>query len=70
MEQEEPQEHPINRMVERPDIEALRESYKQPSRLRLRMERVLGGLANRTLWTVILALGIIAVLVFGYLRLT
>lgn len=67
MEEEQSPEQPIDRMVERPDLDALRESYQAPSRFRLRLERMWRAARNATLWTVILAFGIIAALVIGYI---
>lgn len=56
-------------MVERPDLDALRESFQGPSRLRLRLGRMWRAVRSATLWTVLLALGIIAALVIGYIQL-
>lgn len=67
---EHPEDQPSDRMLERPDIGALREKIQQPSRLAVRWERFVNALTNSTLWTVILAMAIIAVLVFAYLQLT
>lgn len=69
MEEEHAQDQPIDRMVERPDLDALRESYRGPSRSMLRLERMWRAARNATLWTVILALGIISALVIGYIQL-
>lgn len=67
---EQPTEQPSDRMLERPDFGALRERFEPPSRLAVRWERFLNAVQNSTLWTVILAMAIIAVLVFAYLQLT
>ena len=65
-----PEDQPSDRMLERPDFEALREKIEHPSRLALRWQRFVNALQSSTLWTVILAMAIIAVLVFAYLQLT
>ena len=65
---------PLDRMIEQPDLHALREAYKGPSRTRLRFERMLGGLrrvfSNRTVLTTLMAIAIIIVLVVGYTAMT
>lgn len=68
--EEQPKEQPSDRMLERPDLGALREKIEHPSRARIRRERFVNALKNPTLWTAVLALAIIAVLVFGYFQLT
>lgn len=69
--QEEHQElEQIQGGVEQPDLEALRDSYKGPSRWALRWERLSQFLKDQTLWTALLALAIVAVLVVGYLAMT
>jgi hypothetical protein len=69
---EEPQ--PLDRMIEQPDLHALRDAYKGPSRTRLRLERFLGAVrrafTNRTVLTIILAVAIVTVLVVGYIQLS
>ncbi len=57
-------------MLEQPDFGALRERFEPPSRLAVRWERFVNAVTNPTLWTVILAMAIIAVLIFAYLQLT
>lgn len=73
MSEDRPPDEPLDRMIEQPDLDALRESYKSPSRFRLRMERLLSGLAaaltNRSVLTFLLAAAILLVLVVGYLQL-
>lgn len=67
-------EQPLDRMIEQPDLDALRESYKGPSRAMLRLSRTGNALkqffTNRTVFTFLLAIAIIAVLVVGYLQLS
>ena len=74
MSEDRPPEQPLDRMMERPDLGALRESYKAPSRARLRLERLAASLGsaltNRSVLTVLLAVAILLVLVLGYLQLT
>lgn len=73
MSEDRPPDEPLDRMIEQPDLGALRESYKSPSRSRLRMERLFSGLAgaftNRSVLTLLLAAAILVVLVVGYLQL-
>ncbi len=73
MSEDRPPDEPLDRMMEQPDLGALRESYKSPSRTRLRMERLFSALgrifANRSVLTVLLAAAILLVLVIGYLQL-
>lgn len=68
------EEQPLDRMIEQPDLDALRDAYKSPSRARLRMERLVGALrrtlSNRTVLTVMLAIAIVIVLVVGYIQLS
>ena len=68
------EEQPLDRMIEQPDLHALREAYKGPSRTRLRLERMLGAmrraLTNRTVLTILLAIAIVIVLVVGYVQLS
>lgn len=68
MEEEEEELEPArNRMsAEKLDVDSLRSSYEQPSRLQLRWTRMTQGLRSRTLLTIILALAIVGVLVLGY----
>ncbi len=65
---------PLDRMIEQPDLHALREAYKGPSRTRLRLERMLRGLVrvftNRTVLTIMMAIAIIVALVLGYIQLS
>lgn len=65
---------PLDRMIEQPDLQALREAYKGPSRARLRLERFVGALrramTDRTVLTFILAIAIVIVLVLGYIQLS
>lgn len=67
-------DQPLDRMMEQPDLGPLRESYKSPSRSRLRMERFVSalgrGFTNRSVLTVVLAIAILLVLVVGYMQLT
>lgn len=74
MEQERPQDQPLERMIEQPDLDALRGSYKGPSRARLRVERAISSvgraLTNKTFLTVFLAIAIVIVLVIGYMQLS
>lgn len=67
-------DQPLDRMIEQPDLDALRDSYKGPSRSRMRVERFVGALRraldNRTILTFVLAGAIVIVLVVGYLQLT
>lgn len=68
------EEQPLDRMIEQPDLQALREAYKGPSRSRLRFERFLGALrrafTDRTVLTIIMAIAIVIVLVVGYIQLS
>lgn len=68
--EDQPPDQPSDRMLERPDFGALRERFEPPSRLAVRWERFLNAVQNPTLWTVILAMAIIAVLVYAYLQLS
>lgn len=68
--EDQPPDQPSDRMLERPDLGALRERFEKPSRLAVRWERFVNALQNSTLWTVILAMAIIAVLVYAYLQLS
>lgn len=63
-------ENSEERHIERPDLDALREAYHAPSRWELQWERLKGVLKSRTLWTVVMAIAIVAVLVIGYIGLT
>lgn len=67
-------EQPLDRMIEQPDLDALRDAYKGPSRARLRLERFAGAVrrafTNRTVLTFILAAAIVLVLVVGYIQLS
>ena len=73
MSEDRPTDQPLDRMMERPDLGALRESYKAPSRTRLKMERLFSGLgralSNRSILTVLLAIAILLVLIVGYMQL-
>lgn len=73
MSEERPKDQPLDRMMERPDLSALRESYASPSRSRLRLERLMStlgrSLTNRSILTMILAVAILLVLVVGYMQL-
>lgn len=73
MSEERPKDQPLDRMMERPDLGALRESHESPTRSRLRMERFVGALGrsltNRSILTMILAVGILLVLIVGYMQL-
>lgn len=73
MSEDRPPDQPLDRMMEQPDLGALRESYKSPSRTRLRMERLFSALGriftSRSVLTVLLAAAILLVLVVGYLQL-
>lgn len=74
MSDDRPQEQPLDRMIEQPDLQALRDAYKGPSRTRLRLERFLGAVrrafTNRTVLTILLAIAIVIVLVVGYIQLS
>lgn len=74
MSDDRPQEQPLDRMIEQPDVQALRDAYKGPSRTRLRLERFLGAVrrafTNRTVLTILLAIAIVIVLVVGYFQLS
>jgi hypothetical protein len=63
-------ENSEERHIERPDLDALRETYHAPSRWELQWERLKVGLKSRTFWTVVMAIAIVAVLVIGYIGLT
>lgn len=73
MNEDRPTDEPLDRMIEQPDLGALRESYKAPSRSRLRLERLASALGrvftNRSVLTVLLAITILLVLVLGFLQL-
>lgn len=73
MSEDRPPDQPLDRMMEQPDLGALRESYKSPSRSRLRMERLVSALGraftNRSVLTLLLAIAILLVLVIGYMQL-
>lgn len=73
MSEDRPPDQPLDRMMERPDLGALRESYKAPSRSRLRIERLVSGLGraftSRSVLTLLLAAAILLVLVVGYMQL-
>ena len=73
MSEDRPPDQPLDRMMEQPDLTALRDSYKSPSRTRLRMERlfsVLGRVfSSRSVFTLLLAIAILLVLVIGYMQL-
>ncbi len=73
MNEDRPTDQPLDRMIEQPDLGALRESYKSPSRTRIRLERMTSSLGraltSRSVLAVLLAIAIILVLVVGYLQL-
>lgn len=68
------EKQPLDRMIEQPDVQALRDAYQSPSRTRLRLERALGALrrffSNRTVLTILMAIAIVIVLVLGYAALS
>jgi hypothetical protein len=68
------EEQPLDRIIEQPDLQALRDAHTGPSRSRLRLERFVGSLGraltNRTVLTILLAIAIVAVLVVGYVQLS
>lgn len=74
MSEDRSEQQPLDRMIEPPDLGALRESYKGPSRTRLKLERFGSALqrtlTNRTVLTILLAIAIIVVLVVGYIQLS